>query len=124
MEGETDTDGVREIAEEGEELEDEAEETKTGPAVAGEADAVVLMVLFLGSTGVEELIEEAGPSVVPELTVLTVSGEGGLLDWINPLAALLSRASACEMASRDGAPPKSSSRESDRQMGSEGEGGR
>lgn len=124
MEGETDTDGGREIAGEGEELEEAVEETKIGPPVAGEADEVVLMVLFLGSTGVEELMEEAGPRVGPELTGLVASGEGGLLDWINPLAALLSRARACEMESRDGTPPKSSSRESDRQMGSEGEGGR
>lgn len=100
------------------------EETKIGPVPAGEADAVVLMVLFLGSTGVEELVEEAGPSVEPEITGLEASGEGGLLDWIKPLAALLSRARACEMESRDGAPPKSSSRESERQMGSEGEGAR
>lgn len=124
MEGETDADGGREIAGEGEELEEAAEETKTGPLVAREADEVVLMVLFLGSTGVEELMEEAGPRVEPELTGLAASGEGGLLDWINPLAALLSRARACEIESRDGAPPKSSSRESDRQIGSEGEGGR
>lgn len=104
---------------EGEELEG-AEETKTGPPLAGEADAVVLMVLFLGSTGVE-----AGPSVELRICMgLAASGEGGLLDWINPLAALLSKAKACEMESKDGAPPKSSSRESDRQMGSEGEGGR
>lgn len=100
------------------------EETKIGPPLAGEADTVVLMVLFLGSTGVVALIEEAGPSAGPGLTGLAASGEGGLLDWINPLAALLSRARACEIESRDGAPPKSSSRESDRQMGSEGEGAR
>lgn len=122
MEGEMDTDGGREIAGEGE-LEAVAE-TKTGPPLAGETDAVVLIVLFLGSTGVEAQMEGAGPSVEPELMGLTASGEGGLLDWINPLAALLSRARACEIESREGAPPKSSSRESDRQMGSKGEGGR
>ena len=37
--------------------------------------------------------------------------------WMRPLAALLSRASAWEMESRDGV-ARSSSRESDRQMGS------
>lgn len=118
-----DTDGGREITGEGQALE-ETGEAKIGPPVTGRADTVVLGVLFLGSTGVEEFMEEAGPSVEPELTGLAPSGEGGLLDWINPLAALLSKARACEIESRDGAPPKSSSRESERQMGSEGEGGR
>lgn len=121
MEGDTDTDEGRAIAGEGDELAEEEEETKMGPPVAGEAEAVVLMVIFLGSTGVEELTEEVGPRAMPEVTGLAGSGEGGLLDWINPLAALLSRARACEIESRDGAPPRSSSRESDRQMG---EGGR
>lgn len=121
-EGVTDTTGGREMAGEGEELE-EAEDTKIGPPPAGEAEAVVLMVIFLGSTGVEALMEAAGQSVEPEFAGLA-SGEGGLLDWINPLAALLSKARACEMESSDGAPPKSSSRESERQIGSEGEGGR
>lgn len=121
-EGVTDTANGRETAGEGEELE-EAEETKIGPPPAGEAEAVLLIVIFLGSTGVEVLMEEAGPSIEPELAGLA-SGEGGLLDWIKPLAALLSRARACEMESSDGAPPKSSSSESERQIGSEGEGGR
>lgn len=119
MVGETDTVKGREIA--GEQLEED--ETKIGPVLAGEAEAVVLIVLFLGSTGVE-LMEEVGPSIETEIMGLAASGEGGLLDWINPLAALLSRARAWEMESRDGAPPKSSSRESERQIGSEGEGGR
>lgn len=47
-------------------------------------------------------------------------GERGLSKETRPLEALLNRASAWEMESRDGA-VKSSSRESDRQMGSEGE---
>lgn len=47
-------------------------------------------------------------------------GDRGLSARPRPLDALLRRAKAWEMESRDGA-VRSSSRESDRQMGSEGE---
>lgn len=47
-------------------------------------------------------------------------GDRGLSEAPRPLDALLRRARACEMESREGA-VRSSSRESDRQMGSEGE---
>lgn len=47
-------------------------------------------------------------------------GDKGLSEGPRPLEALLRRAKAWEMESREGA-VRSSSRESDRQMGSEGE---
>lgn len=46
--------------------------------------------------------------------------DGGMSDWTRPLAALLSMARAWEMESSEGA-VRSSSRESDRQMGSGGD---
>lgn len=54
-----------------------------------------------------------------EVGICRGGGDKGLSDGPRPLDALLSRARAWEMESRDGA-VRSSSRESDRQMGSEG----
>lgn len=55
-----------------------------------------------------------------EVGICRGGGDSGLSAGLRPLEALLRSASACEMESRDGA-VRSSSRESDRQMSSDGE---
>lgn len=55
-----------------------------------------------------------------EVGICRGGGDKGLSEGPKPLDALLRRANAWEMESREGA-VRSSSRESDRQMGSEGE---
>lgn len=55
-----------------------------------------------------------------EVGICRGGGDKGLSEGPRPLDALLRRARAWEMESREGA-VRSSSRESDRQMGSEGE---
>lgn len=57
-----------------------------------------------------------------EVGICGGGGDRGLSAVPRPLAALLRRASACEMESSDGA-LRSSSRESDRQISSDGDGG-